>query len=267
MWGAVVGDIAGSMYEFNPIKTKSFEMFQSPCDYTDDTVCTAAISDILLHNLPAAETLREWCRRHPGRGYGSMFTQWIDKSNKKSYGSCGNGAAMRISPVALHYRTHALEDALMASDRLTEITHDHAEGIKGARATVHATWLALHDEDPATIRHIIEKTYHYDLSRTVEEIRPDYYFSEICQKTVPEAIVCALESESYRDALRNAISLGGDADTLAAIAGPIAEALHEIPYKMVKDIERSVLREENDIKEVIAELYERSYCYGRYSKM
>lgn len=231
MWGAIIGDIVGAVYEWDRIKTKEFEFFSPQGHFTDDSVCTAAVADILLHDLPEAATLQRWCQRYPGVSYGGWFGQWVWHESPKPYNSFGNGAAMRVSPAAFLHRGD-LSSALAASDRVTGITHDHPEGIKGARATVHAIWLALNGEDHARIRATITAEYGYDLSPTVDEIRPGYVFNETCQETVPESITCALESGSFEDAIRNAISLGGDSDTLAAIAGPIAEALHGIPDEM-----------------------------------
>jgi len=254
MWGAIIGDIVGSVYEWNRIKTKDFEFFSPRGHFTDDSVCTAAVADILLHDLPAAATLQEWCRRHPGMSYGSWFRQWMHHESPKPYNSFGNGAAMRVSPAAFLNRDD-LPAALAASDRVTAVSHDHPEGMEGARATVHATWLALNGEDPAAIRATVAAEYEYDLSRTVDEIRPGYEYNETCQRCVPESITCALESASFEDAIRNAVSLGGDADTLAAIAGPIAEALHGIPDGMKATARERYLADAPDIVAVIEEMY------------
>ena len=255
MLGAIIGDIVGSIYEWNRIKTKNFPFFSHRCDFTDDSVCTVAVADILLHDHPPAETMQEWCRRYPRRGYGGMFGDWIYFDDPVPYGSYGNGAAMRVSPGAFLNRGN-LEAALVASDNVTGITHDHREGIKGARATTHAIWLAYQDEDATSIREVITTEYDYDLTQTVDEIRPDYFFNETCQGTVPQAITCALESDSFEDAVRNAISLGGDADTLAAIAGPIAEALHGIPQDIKEEAENRYLATAPDIREVVREMYQ-----------
>ena len=255
MWGAVIGDIAGSMYEWNRIKTTDFEFFGPECEYTDDTVCTAAVAEILLEGLPAAATLQQWCRHHPGRGYGGMFAGWIERTEPAPYGSFGNGAAMRVSPAAFLHREGAVEEALKAADRVTAITHSHPEGMKGARATTHAIWLAFQGAAAEKIRRTIEHAYGYDLSRTVDQIRPAYTFDESCQGTVPEAITCALESVRFEDAVRNAISLGGDADTLAAIAGPIAEAMHGIPEVLIATAKERYLAEALDIVDTMERLY------------
>ena len=257
MWGAIIGDIVGSMYEWDRIKTKAFEFFGPKCEYTDDSVLTAAVAEVLLDDLPVAVTLQAWCRRHPGRGYGGWFRKWIGQADPRPYGSYGNGAAMRVSPAAYLHRRRPLEDALAASDRVTEVTHNARQGLKGARATTCAIWLAFQGERPAAIREEIEREFEYDLSRSVDDIRPHYYFNETCQKTVPEAITCALEAESFEDAVRNAVSLGGDSDTLAAIAGPIAEAMHGIPEALIAETKARYLDNAPDIVDVMDRLSER----------
>ena len=254
MWGAIIGDIVGSVYEWDRIKTKDFEFFSERGHFTDDSVCTAAVADILLRDLPEAATLQGWCRRYPDVSYGGWFRRWIWHESPQPYDSFGNGAAMRVSPAAFLNRDD-LAAALAASDRVTAVTHDHPEGMKGARATVHAIWLALNGGDPAAIRATVAAEYGYDLTRAVNEIRPGYAFNETCQQTVPEAITCALESASFEDAIRNAVSLGGDSDTLAAIAGPIAEALHGIPDGMRAAAEERYLAEAEDIAAVMGEMY------------
>lgn len=255
MLGAIIGDIVGSMYEWNRIKTKDFIFFGDDCHFTDDSVCTAAVADALLHDLPPAETMQTWCRRHPGHSYGGMFSDWIYADPPEPYNSYGNGAAMRVSPAAFLNRED-LSAALSASDKVTEITHNHPEGMKGARATTHALYLAFQGERPETIGHVITSEYGYDLRQTVYEIMLDYGFDETCQGTVPQAITCALASVSFEDAVRNAVSLGGDSDTLAAIAGPIAEALHGIPFRIREFAEEQYLADAPDILEVMQEMYQ-----------
>ncbi len=255
MWGAIIGDIVGSMYEWDRIKTKDFPFFVDSCHYTDDSVCTAAVADILLGKIPPAKTLQQWCRRHPGRGYGGRFADWIEQKDPKPYGSFGNGSAMRVSPAAYLNRHRPLQDALAAADAVTEISHNHPEGMKGARAATTAIWLAFQGESTGAIHRAIEEEYGYDLSRSLDDIRPDYYFSETCQKTVSEAIICALDSESYEDAIRNAISLGGDSDTLAAIAGPIAEARHGIPKDFITTTRTRHLAQASDITKIMDRMY------------
>ena len=254
MLGAIIGDIAGSIYEGYSIKTKDFPFFGEDCRFTDDSVCTVAVADMLLHDLLPAEAMQKWCRRYPHRGYGGNFGMWIYTDPPEPYGSYGNGAAMRVSPAAFLNRGN-LDAALSVSDKVTEITHNHPEGMKGARATTHAIWLAFQGESPANIRRVIATEYGYDLTQTVDEIRPDYYFDVTCQGSVPQAITCALESVSFEDAVRNAISLGGDADTLAAIAGPIAEALHGIPDGLKEQAESIYLTDAPDMLDVMQKMY------------
>lgn len=254
MFGALIGDIVGSIYEWDPIKTKTFEFFGRRCRFTDDSVCTAAVAEILLDDAPVAATLQSWCRRYPGRGYGGYFRGWIQRPDPQPYGSFGNGAAMRVSPAAFLNRNRPLDEALAASDRVTAVTHNHPEGIKGARAATQAIWLAFQGEAPDEIRRRIAEEYDYDMDRTVDQIRPSHTFNATCQKTVPEALTCALESTSFEDAVRNAISLGGDSDTLGAIAGPIAEAMHGVPTDLVATA-KSYLAEAPEIVTVLERTY------------
>lgn len=256
MFGAVLGDFVGSRFEFSCQKSKDFEFLAPSCLFTDDTVCTAAVADILLNRRPPATALQDWCRRYPGRGYGGYFRGWIAAESPKPYRSYGNGAAMRVSPAAFIHRRRPLAEALAASDRVTGITHDHPEGMKGARAATHAIWLAFQAAEPDAIRETIAQHYEYDLSRSVPEIRETHEYNETCQQTVPEAITCALESDGFEDAIRNAVSLGGDADTLAAIAGAIAEALHTVPDAFLRFTEREILKEAPDILAVLQAMTE-----------
>ncbi|MDE2768064.1 MAG: ADP-ribosylglycohydrolase family protein [Chloroflexota bacterium] len=253
MIGAIIGDIVGSVYEWEWIKTKSFAFFNESGFVTDDSVCTAAVADALLHERPPELALQDWCRRYPDASYGGHFRSWIWMDPPRPYNSFGNGAAMRVAPAAYLNRNADLSAALEASDLVTAVTHDHPEGIKGARATVHAIWLAFQGAPAGGIRTAIAEAYDYDLTRSVDNIRPGYEFNEICQTTVPEAITCALESDSFEDAIRNAVSLGGDSDTLAAIAGPIAEALHGIPTDIQAEAETRFIPA--DILAVVRELY------------
>ncbi len=254
-YGAIIGDVVGSVYERNPIKTKDFDLFQPECKYTDDSVCTAAVANIILGDLLSpANVMRHWCRSHHRRGYGGYFRKWIRDESKGPYGSYGNGSAMRVSPVAYLYRNQSIEKAMEISDWVTEITHNHPEGIKGARATTHAIWLAFQGNNSESIRETIQSTYDYDLDRSVDDIRPDYSFDVTCQGSVPESIICALESSSFEDAIRNVVSIGGDADTQAAIAGPIAEALHGIPNDLIEKTKNFLSQ---DIIEVMERLYQR----------
>ena len=256
MLGAIIGDIVGSIYEpkDHRIKTKDFPFFSEDCRFTDDSVCTAAVADTLLHNLPPAETMRKWGKRHLGCGFSQIFTNWIHSETDVPNCTFRNGAAMRVSPAAFLNREN-LAAALTAADKVTVISHDHPEGVKGARATTHAIWLAYQGESASAIREVIAAEYSYDLTQTVDDIRPDYVFDMTCQGTVPQAVTCALESENYEDAVRNAISLGGDSDTLGSIAGAIAEALHGIPLEIKKQAESRYLGNAPDIRDIMRETY------------
>ena len=196
--------------------------------------------------------------RTRAEGLDIYFRQWIESALPTPYGSFGNGAAMRVSPVALLYRGRSLGEALAASDRVTEITHDHPEGIKGARAVTEAIWLALRGEGPETVRGEITTRYGYDLDRSVEAIRPSHRFDVTCQGTVPTAVICALESTSLEDAVRTAVSLGGDTDTLAAIAGAVGEALHGLDEGLVRTARERYLQDAEDITGALEALCERA---------
>ena len=232
MIGAITGDFIGSIYEWNNIKTKDFELFGEECTFTDDTVHTIAIADWLLsEDKDLASAIGTYTLRFPNRGYGSMMLDWAQQWERKPYDSWGNGSAMRVSPVGFI----DLPDENGVRDlakRSAEVTHSHPEGIKGAQATAVAIWLARCGASPEDIRQHIEENFDYDLSRSVDEIRPDYEFDVSCQGTVPQAITCALEAESFEDAIRNAVSIGGDTDTVACITGGIAETIFGVPNEI-----------------------------------
>jgi ADP-ribosylglycohydrolase len=224
MIGAIAGDIVGSVYEARPIKRKDFPLFDSRCTFTDDTVLTIAVAWAILSKKPYRDAVWEIGRRYPHAGYGGSFIRWLMSDKPQPYNSWGNGAAMRVSPVGYAFDT--IEDVLEQARLTAVISHNHPEGIKGAQATALAVFLARTGFDKEEIRHQISGRFEYDLQRSVEQIRPTYSFRISCQETVPEAIVAFLDSLSYEDALRNAISLGGDSDTLACITGGIAEAYY-----------------------------------------
>ncbi len=253
MLGAVVGDIVGSIYEWKNHRSKDFPFFGPGADYTDDSVLTLAVADALLHGHPPQKSLYLWATRHPKRGYGSGFSNWLRTWELAPYGSYGNGAAMRVSPAALI--AGSLEEALSLAVKVTEVTHDHPEGIKGAKAAAHAIFLARGGTGAGDIRRAIARHYGYDMDRTVDSIRPHYRFDESCQGTVPEALICALEAASFEDAIRNAISIGGDSDTVAAIAGPVAEARFGIPDKIARAAMAMIPA---DMQETLWRLYARS---------
>lgn len=224
MLGAIAGDIIGSVYEFDNIKTKDFELFHPVCSFTDDSVLTIALADSLLNDNDYVSLMKSYYKRYPSAGYGGMFHRWAQSEASQPYNSWGNGAAMRISPVGFAF--DSLDEVLANADKYTAVTHNHPEGIKGAQATAAAIFLARKGGTKQEIKEYVTTTFGYDLSKTLDEIRPNYQFNESCQQTVPEAITAFLESDDFEDAIRNAISLGGDSDTLACITGGIAEAFY-----------------------------------------
>jgi ADP-ribosylglycohydrolase len=233
MLGAIAGDIIGSTRENLRIKRKDFELFPRLSTYTDDTVLTVAVADAILNGKGCGKTIKAYARRHPQRGYGPKFMLWVRSSGIEPYNSLGNGSAMRVSPVAHAYDSD--ESVLMHAKKSAECTHSHPEGIKGAQATALAIYLARSGADKEDIRRQISGRFGYDLDRTVDSIRPEYRINLTCPGSVPEAIIAFLDSRDFEDAIRNAISLGGDADTQAAIAGAIAEAYYKgIPSSILE---------------------------------
>ena len=241
MYGAILGDIIGSPYEFDMgNKTKIFPLFSEESHFTDDTVMTIAVAEALIDAPDEDDTIRrrliaamqKYGKRYPHAGYGGMFRRWLRAKDPQPYGSYGNGSAMRVSSVAWLYNDI---DTVRRLARLSaEVTHNHPEGIKGAEATALAIFLGRTGHSKAEIKTYIETEFHYDLSRTCDEIRPSYYHVESCQETVPEAITAFLEGESFEDVIRTAISLGGDCDTLTCIAGSIAEGFYGIPTELTE---------------------------------
>jgi ADP-ribosylglycohydrolase len=222
--GAVAGDVIGSVHEGAATKTKDFPLLVAESTFTDDTVLTVAVADWILTGGDLVDLLHTYTRAYPGRGYGGMFYDWVRKGVREPYNSFGNGAAMRVSPVGFAFET--LEEVLAWSERSAAVTHNHPEGIHGAQATAAAILFARQGQSKDQIRESIESRFGYDLRARLEEIRPAYGFDETCQGTVPPALIAFFESISYEDAVRNAISLGGDADTLACITGGVAEAFY-----------------------------------------
>lgn len=233
MIGAIIGDIAGSIYEWNNIKTKEFPLFQDKCFFTDDTVMTVAVAEGLMNGGKKddfIDAMKKYGRMYPGAGYGGRFGSWLFSEDRKPYNSWGNGSAMRTAAVG--WWCDSLEETRKMAALAAGVTHDHPEGIKGAESTAAAIFLARTGHGKAEIRNYVEREFGYDLSRTLDEIRPGYRFNESCQDTVPQAIVAFLESTDFEDAIRNAISLGGDSDTLAAITGSIAETTYGVPQEL-----------------------------------
>lgn len=262
MLGAIIGDIAGSRFEFNNHRSKDFELFTEDCFVTDDSIMTIAVAKAIMETdkrmkpsnsgcranndylqLLSRQTVKymqEIGRKYPDCGYGGMFFRWMFSNNPEPYNSFGNGAAMRISPAGFAARSES--EAINFSRTITSVTHNHEEGIKGAEATVVAIYMARIGLKKSDIRYRISKDY-YPLDFTIDEIRPTYVFNATCQKTVPQAIEAFLESDSFEDAIRTAISLGGDSDTLAAITGSIAEAYYGVPDE-IRDMALSYLDDE-----------------------
>lgn len=235
--GAIAGDIIGSAYEFNPTRDHDFELFTPESTFTDDTVLTMANALWLLddeHHTPEklVKIMLDMCWKYPDRGYGGRFARWIRDDDPQPYNSFGNGSAMRVSPVGYYAKT--LDEALALAQISAEVTHNHPEGIKGAQATAAAIFLARQGKSKKEIREFVEKTFKYDLSRTLEEIRPTFTFDETCQRTVPEAITCFMEGKDYEDVVRLSVALAGDADTIAAIAGSISSAVDEVPNEITQ---------------------------------
>ena len=247
MLGAIAGDIVGSVYEADPIKTKEFPLFDPHCRFTDDTVLTVALADAILIDRDYATVMKSYFHRYPNAGYGALFYRWAMSTSNQPYNSYGNGAAMRISPVGWAF--DRLEEVLEKARRFTEITHNHPEGIKGAQATAAAVFLARTGRSKEEIRSYIETTFHYDLSRSLDETRPGYIFDGSCQGTVPQAIRAFIESHDFEDAVRNAVSLGGDSDTLACICGGIAEAYYAGVPRFIAERIWAIL--DQDLREVI----------------
>lgn len=248
MYGAILGDIIGKPYEFSgKVKDRNFELFNSSSDFTDDSVMTIAVAEalfkvtderVMVFTLKDPEienrfkdilvdSLKKWGRKYPYAGYGGRFGQWLMSDKRTPYNSYGNGSAMRVSPSG--YVAEDLETTIRVAAWTADVTHNHHEGVKGAEAVAACIFMARKGYTKEEIKEYIEKEFKYDLSRTVDEIRPGYSFDETCQGSVPESIICFLEAHSFESAVRNAVYLGGDTDTMAAIAGSIAEAYYGVP--------------------------------------
>ncbi len=261
MHGAIIGDIIGSRFEFDKgSKSKEFELFTEECDYTDDTVMTVAVAEALMDaGLDADEetikdllikSMKKWGKKYPYAGYGARFINWVLSDDAEPYGSYGNGSGMRVSPVGWLYNT--LDRTREVARWTAEVTHNHPEGIKGAESTAAAIFMARQGASKDDIQDYIESEFGYDLSRTLDDIRPGYYHVEDSMRTMPEAFECFLESENYEDCIRNVMYIGGDTDTLGAIAGAIAEAFWGIPDEIKAKADGF---EPDEIKKVISRLY------------
>ena len=254
MYGAILGDIIGSPYEFDcGNKSKEFPLFVKNSVFTDDTVMTVAVAEAFLGapdddmeiRYRLVKAMQRYGKCYPHAGYGLRFSRWLRTRHPEPYNSWGNGSAMRVSAVAWLYQD--LETVRSMARLSAEVTHNHPEGIKGAEATASAIFLARTGKTKAEIKAYIEENFHYDLSRTCDEIRPAYRHVESCQETVPEAITAFLEGESFEDVIRTAVSLGGDCDTLACIAGSIAEGFYGVPEELKAECRNRIPREFADI--------------------
>jgi ADP-ribosylglycohydrolase len=229
MIGAIVGDIVGSRFEFDNYRGTDFELFTDDCSFTDDTICIVAVADALLKGISFEQSLRYWCLKYPmpKGGYGGSFAQWIRLPYPTPYHSFGNGSAMRVSPCAWFSKDR--ETVLKKARESAECTHNHPEGIRGAMCVADCIYHARFGSQKHKIKELVTKEYEYNLDMTCDEILRTNTFNETCQVTVPQAIVCFLESSDFESAIRLAVSIGGDSDTIAAITGSIAEAFYGIP--------------------------------------
>jgi ADP-ribosylglycohydrolase len=222
MLGAIAGDVIGSVHEHVATKSTDFELFAEGCRFTDDSVLAIAVADCVLNGREYVDTFHEYFLAYPNAGYGFRFFHWASAGNRDPYNSWGNGSAMRVPAVGYAFRS--LEDVLAHAARSAEVTHNHPEGIKGAQATAAVIFMARRGQTKGSIKESLERMFGYNLSQRLDDLRLTYEFDESCQGTVPPALIAFLESSDYEDAVRKAISLGGDADTLACITGAIAEA-------------------------------------------
>ena len=256
MYGAILGDIIGSPFEFDRgDKTKDFKLFSRRSHFTDDSVMTLAVCEALLKVGQDAtvkeiedaviSSMQSWGRRYPHEGYGGYFRRWLTARHPEPYNSFGNGSAMRVSAAGWLY--DSLEKTRVVAKATANVTHNHPEGIKGAEATASAIFMTRNGSSKEEIKKYIENEFHYDLNRTLDEIRPSFHMDETCQKTVPEAIIAFLEARDFEDAIRNAVSLGGDTDTLGAITGSIAEAYFGISETLISECRNRINKDMRDV--------------------
>lgn len=255
MLGAIAGDVIGSLFEGSGLKIKEFPLLSPKNAYTDDTVLTVAIASAILDQGDYADSLRKFGRCHPGRGYGGHFHQWLRDDSLGPYNSWGNGSAMRVSPVG--WALDSVEDVLVEAKRSADVTHNHPEGVRGAQAVALSVYLARRGAEKIQIRQEITTRFGYDLTRTADEVRSGYSFDVSCQGSVPESIICFLDSDDFESSVRLAISLGGDADTMACIAGGISEAYYgDVPESVELSV-RGLL--DSDLREVV-DRFRARYC-------
>ena len=254
MIGAIFGDLVGSVYEFNNIKTKDFPLFGKESSFTDDTVMTVAVAETVLmwrrkggieqFKEYLVSTMQKFGQKYPDAGYGARFGCWLEECNAEPYGSYGNGSAMRVSPIAWY--ADSFEECLELAEASADVTHNHPEGIKGAVVTAGATYLARTGASKEEILEFVKRYYGMDF--TLDEIRDTYYFNETCQNTVPQAMQAFFESDCFEDAIRNGISIGGDSDTLCAITGAVAEAYYGMT---AEEIEETLSRLDDHLRELV----------------
>jgi len=250
MLGAIIGDIIGSPFEYKRANP-DFSLFNTESDFTDDTVMTVAVADAILNHKEYGLTMREWGQKYLDCGYGDRFYSWLKSRDPQPYNSYGNGSAMRVSSIGWFF--HNEDEVLREAKKSAEVSHNHPEGIKGAQAVALSVFLSRNGVSKKDITQSIQKIFDYDLGRTLKEIRTTYSFHETCQETVPEAIICFLESTDFESAVRNAVTLGGDSDTLACISGAIAEAFYGyIPQKISKI---ALMKLPRNMKEIVHQFY------------
>ena len=257
MLGAIIGDIVGSVYEFHNTKSMNFELFTPWSRFTDDSVMTLAVAKWLVEDETHTIHYLIYCmqelgNRYPNAGYGGNFRTWLREDNPQPYNSWGNGAGMRVSPVGLYAKT--LDEALALAALTASVSHNHPEGVKGAQAIAACVFLCKEGKSKAEIKEYIEKTFDYNLNRSIAEIRPRYEFDVSCQGSVPEAIIAFLDGNSFEEVIRLAISLGGDSDTIGAMAGAIAACMYPIPDEIVNRCNTILTEDLKEIKDKFIEL-------------
>jgi ADP-ribosylglycohydrolase len=252
--GAIAGDIIGSVFECHNVKTTDFDLFCRKSKFTDDSVLTLATMDAIINKKNYTETYQLFGRNYPHRGYGGLFRSWIHSKNPEPYNSWGNGSAMRVSPVGWYSNT--LDEVMVEAQKSAEVTHNHPEGIKGAQSTAVAIYMARIGKTKDEIRKFITDIFHYDLDRKIDDIKPTYKFDVSCQGSVPEAIIAFLESTDFENAIRLAISIGGDSDTIACITGGIAEAYYQtVPEYIIENVLKILPEELVKIVEEFSKIY------------
>ncbi len=257
MIGAIAGDLIGSIYEHNNVKTTDFALFKPESTFTDDSVLTVAVADSLLQDACVANKLKEYYNLYPKAGYGSGFTGWASGPSNEPYNSWGNGSAMRVSPVGFAFNT--LDEVLEKAEKSAAVTHNHIEGIKGAQAVAACIFLARTGKSKHCISDYIQQQFSYRLDEPLDSIREHYQFDPSCQGTVPQAITAFLESENYEDAIRKAVSIGGDSDTIACMTGGIAQAFYKDIPDSIQDKVYEIL--DSRLRQVMTLFCNRYSCH------